>query len=61
MKYFDWNYDIKNDLNPLDINHYFFTSDICQSTNRNLNMYYNGACKTILSLECAIKKLITLY
>ena len=33
LKYLDWNYDIKNILDPVDINHYFFTNNIGESTN----------------------------
>ena len=57
LKYLDWNYDIKNTLDAVDINHYFFTNNICESTNRTLNNNYKGVCKTLLSFESAINLL----
>ena len=60
LKDLDWNYDVNNE-NIIDINHYFFTNNICESTNRTLNMNYKGACKSILSFEIAVKNLIKLY
>ena len=51
----------KNILDPVDINHYFFTNNICESSNRTLNHNYKGVCKTLFSFEGAIKKLILLY
>ena len=56
----DWNYDISNNLNPIDINHYFFTNNICESTNRTLNMNYQGVHKSLYAFENAILKLIEL-
>ena len=49
---------ITNNLNPIEINLYFFTNNICESTNRTLNMNYKGACKSLLGFENAIKELI---
>ena len=60
MKELDWNYDVERN-NLIDLNHYFFTNNICESTNRTLNMNYKGACKSILSFENAILSLIKLY
>ena len=52
----DWNNDLKNTLDQLDINNYFFTNNICESTYRTLNHNYKDACKTLISFEGAIKK-----
>ena len=54
LKTFIWNYDIKNDSNSEDINNYFFTNNICESSNRTLNMNYKGSCKTLMAFENAI-------
>ena len=61
FKYMDWNYDIHNNLYPINIDHYFFTNNVCESINRTLNKYYKGACKSLLAFENAILKLIQLY
>ena len=61
LKYLDWNYDIKNTLDPVDINHYFFTNNICESTNLTLNHNYKGVCKTLLSFEGAINPFSKYY
>jgi len=61
LYHLDLDYDISNNLNPIVINHYFFTNNICDTTNKALNMNYKGACKTLLALENAIKELICLY
>ena len=52
FKNFIWNYDIKSDFNSEDFNNYFFTNNICESSNRTINMNYKGSCKTLLSFEC---------
>ena len=36
MKKMEWNYDVERN-NLIDINHYFFTNNIFESTNRTLN------------------------
>ena len=38
FKNFIWNYDIKSDFNSDEFNNYFFTNNICESSNRTLNM-----------------------
>ena len=51
LKELDWNYDINDDLNPIDIKQYFFSNNICESTNPTLNMNYKGSCKTLFLLN----------
>ena len=33
----DWNYDIHNNLTPVNIDHYFFTNNVSANINRTLN------------------------
>ena len=56
-----WNYDLNFIFESNSIDDFFLTNNICESTNRLLNMNYYGVCKSLQNFEEAIKSLIKLY
>ena len=56
-----WNYDLNFIFEENSIDDFFLTNNICESTNRLLNMNYKGVCKSVKNFEDAIIALINLY
>ena len=56
-----WNYDLNYIFEDNSLDDFFLTNNICESTNRLLNMNYKGVCKSVKNFEDAIIALITLY
>ena len=48
-------------INSLDNNIVFYTSNICESYIRTLNLRFVGSCKSILIFERCIKEIIEIY
>jgi len=56
-----WNYDLNYIFEENTFENFFLTNNICESTNRLLNMNYKGVCKSVKNFEEAIISLIKLY
>ena len=55
------NYDLNFIFENNSIEEFFLTNNICETTNRLLNMNYIGVCKSLKNFEEAIKSLILIY
>lgn len=56
-----WNYNLNFIFENNSIEEFFLTNNICESTNRLLNMNYISVCKSLKNFEKAIKSLILIY
>ena len=56
-----WVYDLNFIFENNNLDNFFLTNNICESTNRMLNMNYKGVCKSTKNFEDAIIKLIDIY
>ena len=56
-----WVYDLNFIFENNNLDNFFLTNNICESTNRLLNMNYKGVCKSIKNFEDAIISLIDIY
>ena len=56
-----WIYNLNFIFENNSIEEFFLTNNICESTNRLLNMNYISVCKSLKNFEKAIKSLILIY
>ena len=56
-----WVYDLNFIFENNNLDNFFLTNNICESTNRLLNMNYKGVCKSTKNFEDAINSLIDIY
>ena len=56
----NWNYDLNFIFENNNVEEFFLTNNICESSNRLLNMNYKGAVKSIKNFQEAVIELINI-